>query len=349
MRPRTDGSLQRRSDDAHAAVRRGGSVRTLPHFDGLRPDTHVTIVRMGGLGDTILVLPALTVLRMTYPHGTFTLVGSTWAEALQPLLPGAVQAVHVDRVFPPARHGGWPANVFAASSAAVVYTAAPDSDLLSYVRQACAGPVVVWPVAPAPGLHAARHLAGAVAVETGAPDELPMPALRCPREERLPGRSWLDREMGRGVRPLAVHPGSGGKPKCWPAVHFAEISARLQVPVLLVEGPADSEACREFAEAVPPSVQLARVADVSLSRLATLLIESRGYLGNDSGVSHLAAALGVPTVAVFGPTDPAVWAPRGPRVSIVTARGDAAWPAVDEVLAAAQALLDAHAVGEGAP
>lgn len=315
---------------------------------GPQPHACVTIVRTGGLGDTVLVLPTLAILRRAYPHATLTLVGSTWAEALQPLLPFAARAVHVDRVYPPARHGGWAADLFAASSGVIVYTATPDSDFVSYARRACPGPVAVWPVEPAPGMHAARHLAGAVASVTSDPDVLPMPTLFCPHEDRLQGRSWLDREMGQGIRPLAVHPGSGGKRKCWPARRFAELVVRLHAPVLLVEGPADSEVCRVFAEALPTSVPLARATDVPLSRLAALLTESRGYIGSDSGVSHLAGALGVPTVAIFGPTDPAVWAPRGPDVSLVTARGDASWPTVDEVFAAAQTLRDIHAEGAGA-
>jgi ADP-heptose:LPS heptosyltransferase len=145
-----------------------------------------------------------------------------------------------------------------------------------------------------------------------------------------------------------VHPGSGGKRKCWPAQRFAELAARLRAPVLLLEGPADADACREFAEALASSVPAARVTGVSLSRLAALLSESRGYMGNDSGVSHLAAALGVPTIAVFGPTDPAVWAPLGPEVSVVTTRGDAPWPTVDDVIAAAGKLFDNRARGAAA-
>jgi len=348
VQPRTDRAVRERSRDSQATCRQSGPVRTLSHLAGLQPDAHVTIVRTGGLGDTILVLPTLAILRRAHPSATFTLVGSAWAEALQRLLPFAARAVHVDRVYPPARHRGWAANVFAASSGVVVYTATPDGDFVSHVRRTCPGPVAVWPVEPAPGMHAARHLAGAVASVTSDPDALPMPTLLCPHEDRLQGRSWLDRLTGQGVRPLAVHPGSGGKRKCWPARRFAELVVRLQAPALVVEGPADSEVCRAFAEALPTSVPLARATDVPLSRLAALLIESRGYIGNDSGVSHLAAALGVPTVAIFGPTDPAVWAPRGPDVSLVTARGDASWPTVDEVFAAARALLDIHAAGTGA-
>jgi len=331
--------MQRRSRGSQASTRQDGPVTTFSRLADLPPDAHVTIVRTGGLGDTILVLPALAVLRETHPSATFTLIGSAWAEALRPLVPFATRTVHIDRVFPAARHGVQAANLFAASSAVIVYTATSENDLVSHVRCACPGPVVVWPVAPAVGLHAARHLANAVASVPGEPDALPMPTLQCPHEHRLQARGWMDRQIGHGVRPIAVHPGSGGKRKCWPAQRFAELAARLQAPVLLVEGPADTVACREFAEAFASPVPVVRAIGVSLSRLAALLSESRGYVGNDSGVSHLAAALGVPTVAVFGPTDPAVWAPLGPEVSVVAARGDAPWPTVDDVLVAARKLL----------
>ena len=337
-----------RSRDSHVSTRQDDPVPLHSRLTGLPPDAHVTIVRTGGLGDTILVLPTLAILREVYPNATLTLVGSTWAEALQPLIPYAARTVHIDRVFPPARHGGPAAKVFAASSAVIVYTAAPESDVVSYVRRACPGPVVVWPVEPVPGMHAARHLANTVASAASDPDTVPLSTLQCRDEDRLQARCWLDREIGQGVHPVAVHPGSGGKWKCWPAQRFAELATRLQAPVLLFEGPADTDACREFTEALASSVPVARATGVSLSRLAALLAESRGYVGNDSGVSHLAAALGVPTVAVFGPTDPAVWAPRGPEVSVVTALGDAPWPTVDDVLAAARKLLDDLALGVGA-
>jgi ADP-heptose:LPS heptosyltransferase len=310
---------------------------------GLPADARVSVVRVGGLGDTILVLPALEILRAAHPDATFTLIGSAWAEALQPLLPPAVCAVHIDRVFPAPRRGGPSADAFAASSAVIVYTATPESELVAHARGACPGPVRVWPVAPPAGTHAARHLANAVAAAPDGSDVVPIPVLRCPPEDGIQARRWLDRRLGRGIRPVAVHPGSGGRWKCWPAPRFAALAAGLQVPLLVVEGPADSDACRALVGALPASVPAVRAAGVPLLRLAALLAESRGLLGNDSGVSHLAAALGVPTVAVFGPTDPAVWAPLGSNVSVVRARGEAAWPTVDEALAAARTRFDAGA------
>jgi hypothetical protein len=248
--------------------------------------------------------------------------------------------VHVDHVFPPPRRGRPATAIFSASSAIIVYTSTPENDLVQHARSACPGPVVVWPVMPAAGIHAARHLASAVTSPPSDPGALPTPTLECCGELCLQARSWLDRQFRPGARPVAIHPGSGGRRKCWPAHRFAEVATRLDAPVLLIEGPADSEACREFAEGLAPSVQVARAAGESLASVAALLMESRGYLGNDSGVSHLAAALGVPTVAVFGPTDPNAWAPLGPRVSVVGPGGDTSWPTSDDVLVAVRTRFD---------
>jgi ADP-heptose:LPS heptosyltransferase len=80
----------------------------------------------------------------------------------------------------------------------------------------------------------------------------------------------------------------------------------------MIAGPADDVPAAKLAAAGYP---VARPPD--LLALAALLARVDVYLGNDSGVSHLAAALGVPTVAIFGPTDPRIWAPRGPRVTVL--------------------------------
>jgi heptosyltransferase-3 len=85
---------------------------------------------------------------------------------------------------------------------------------------------------------------------------------------------------------------------------------------VLVQGPADEEAVAmvlgTIGGDVPPVLSGLPVCD-----LAALLSLCAAYLGNDSGVTHLAAAAGTPAVALFGPTDPAVWGPRGPRATIL--------------------------------
>ncbi len=82
-----------------------------------------------------------------------------------------------------------------------------------------------------------------------------------------------------------------------------------------------------------------RTGALNLHALATVLSRASLYVGNDSGVTHLAAALGVPTIALFGPTDPRSWAPVGPRVAIVTAsQGELHRLELDDVLARVELL-----------
>jgi hypothetical protein len=126
---------------------------------------------------------------------------------------------------------------------------------------------------------------------------------------------------------LLIHPGAGGKGKRWPATRFAEVARRSPLEVACVLGPAELD---------PPDPELriaSRVIEApTLDELVRLLVRARVYLGNDSGVTHLAAALGVRTVALFGPTDPARWGPRGHAVTIVRApTGDLSKLDVDTV------------------
>jgi ADP-heptose:LPS heptosyltransferase len=86
--------------------------------------------------------------------------------------------------------------------------------------------------------------------------------------------------------------------------------------VLLVSGPAD----RVSSGVVQHEMQgapITRVADQPLPLVAAILERCAAYVGNDSGITHLAASVGVPVVAIFGPTDPALWAPQGTAVTVL--------------------------------
>ena len=102
-----------------------------------------------------------------------------------------------------------------------------------------------------------------------------------------------------------IHPFSGSARKNWPLEKFRELAAiwSEQMPVYWCAGPED-----------PPLAGAVRIDD--LWELACWLAKARIYAGNDSGITHLAAAVGTPVVALFGATDPAVWAPRGPHVEV---------------------------------
>ena len=104
-----------------------------------------------------------------------------------------------------------------------------------------------------------------------------------------------------------IHPFAGSAKKRWPLDRFRELARRLErhVPVRWCAGPED-----ELPDAV-------RFTD--LYELGCWLAGTRVYIGNDSGPTHIAAAVGAPLVALFGPTDPSVWGPRGERVTVVAA------------------------------
>lgn len=154
--------------------------------------------------------------------------------------------------------------------------------------------------------------------------------------------------MGDTIRaPIVLHPGSGSARKNWTG--WPEVIDALRPhPVAIVAGPADEAALTALQAAWPSAVAAPRVlSGLTLEQLAAVLAGARLYLGNDSGVSHLAAALGAPTVVVFGPTDPEIWRPVGPRVFVTggcsVADGIFAaaprWPTVAEVVAAARRAL----------
>lgn len=94
--------------------------------------------------------------------------------------------------------------------------------------------------------------------------------------------------------------------------------------LVTVLGPAD-DPVHEFVTEMARVVDLRVIAGLSLPQLAALLALASAYVGNDSGVTHLAAAMGAPTLALFGPTSPEIWAPRGANVRVFRSR----WSEVD--------------------
>jgi heptosyltransferase-3 len=119
-----------------------------------------------------------------------------------------------------------------------------------------------------------------------------------------------------------IHPFSGSARKNWPWERYRELAQRLAMPVRWCAGP---------EEQLDNAVRID-----NLFELACWLATARLYIGNDSGITHLAAAVGIPVVAIFGPTDPAVWAPRGDRVRVVS--GNLADISVEQVLNAAASV-----------
>lgn len=144
--------------------------------------------------------------------------------------------------------------------------------------------------------------------------------------------------------PVLLHPGSGGVMKCWPRPRFAELARRLVAggrPARFVLGEAEAERWDAAAleELAVEGVPLELLPD--LNALADRLRGCRLYIGNDAGPTHLAAQLGVPTLALFGPSDPARFHPVGPAASWLAPPKPTAmhWLGVDAVEAEVARVL----------
>jgi heptosyltransferase III len=318
----------------------------------------IVIFRPGALGDTLLALPALALLRASMPLARVTLV------ARADVLPLARASGLADAVYDfdlPCWSALWrehaplrppAADVLRAADAAVAWAA--DDGTVARNLAACGIQRVIVapgnPPAPAAGdpganapTHVALHLARTLAPLLPEPTpralrELPGLVHEMARAEDAAGAVALLAELGLPAgRIVTLHPGSGGAAKGWPAAGFADVARRLLTAgfaPLLLAGPADGAAIAATRDALGADAARVPVArDLALPALVGVLRRSSAYLGNDSGVSHLAALCGTPTLALFGPTDPAVWTPLGPRVHVLRAplTAGAATPAISSL------------------
>ncbi len=258
----------------------------------------ILVLRGGALGDFIVTLPALALLRERWPAARIELVGNATAAALATKR-GLLDAAHSqhearwsallgDEPLPSAL-AGWLAEFD------LVLNYWPDADgALRRKFPARAGQTFLFADAMPTRAPAAAHYCeplralGLVAKTHWTP-------LASPSEP---------------AATIAVHAGSGSPRKNWPLERWREVIAALPTPVLSIRG--EAEANRRVDGGA------LRVADnLPLEQLVAELTRCRLFLGHDSGVSHLAAACGVPSILLFGPTDPATWAPSAPHVRVI--------------------------------
>lgn len=299
-------------------------------------EPRIVMIRPGALGDVLLTVPALALVRRDRPEAHITLI------ARRDVLPLVAASGLADETYPydlpawsvlfaatPANPDPLARRVFA-GAAVIAWMSDTDAGIAANLRALGAVLVRMAPARPAPGEggHVALRLAEALA-PLGVTPATAREALLALLPELLiaaaDGRKaseiWDRLFLEVGAQPVvALHPGSGGAAKRWPAQSFASL-AELLVPegvrALLIEGPQDGEVCQAVLASANMELPVAR--GLSVPALAAVLRRCAAYVGNDSGVSHLAALLGVPTLALFGPTDPAHWAPLGPRVHVLCA------------------------------
>ena len=298
----------------------------------------VVLVRAGALGDVLLLRRAVAALRRG-GHRVRLVAPAAAAAALVGPGPSEVEAaLPWDGPEAAALLAGEPATgalAKALETADLVVAFSRDPEIAGALGRVARRVIARDPAPPTEGPHASVWLAGALADSGVAWDERLPPDLSFVADERAEASRRLAALPPRFV---AVHPGSGSASKNWPLDRFTEVAERLSrgAPFLLCVGPAELE--RGLAAGAPRAAVVARAWPVRV--LGAALSRASLYLGNDSGVSHLAAAAGAPTLALFGPTDPRLWSPVG-RV-VRTLRGPDARPqsvAAEEVWRAALELV----------
>ncbi len=315
----------------------------------------ILVFRGGALGDFLVTLPALRLLRTRWPEAKIELVGNAGAAGLG-VQCGCLDAAHSQHearwsaLFAPAPLP--PALTAWLGGFDLILNYWPDPDRILAGRFPVRNGQIYLAGSAAPMIApAARHFCeplGALGLVTDdfrsrlpCPSKLNGADLRGPESETdAPGAEnpgAPPSHPGPQQAPIAIHPGSGSAAKNWPDERWRELVARLDTPVLLVLG--EAELGRWNSQALAELAALCRhgmkVADsLPLPALAAALRRCRLFLGHDSGVSHLAAAVGRPCVLLFGPTDPAMWAPPGPHVRVIRRGATLESISVEDVLKA---------------
>ncbi|RKY72027.1 MAG: hypothetical protein DRQ24_05990 [Candidatus Latescibacterota bacterium] len=285
----------------------------------------ILVIRTGGIGDLILTLPLLMALRRCYPRAWLEVMGQ---RCRLELLEGGYYAHRVCSIEQPGMASFFVpeaplpeklAQYFANFHLVVSLVSDPDGLFSANLRRA--GVKKVIPIAPLPPHsnieHYSHYLLSQLSswglkAEPTEPKIFPTGPV-----QEYASRFWTEHGLGRV---LAVHPGSGSPRKIWKPEGFAEVAnwaiEKLGMQVLLVSGPADQQVTRQVIQRMRPRRALV-VENFSLSKLAAILLKCQGFVGNDSGITHLASAVGIPTVAVFGPSDPRIWRPQGKHTAVV--------------------------------
>lgn len=275
----------------------------------------ILVIRGGAIGDFILTLPAIAALRQQFPQAHLEVLG--YPHIAQLALAGGL----VDRVQPIearalalffARDGTlaeqW-RDYFSEFDIVLSYLYDPDEIFQSNVRRCLHGQFIQGPHRPqeAESVHATKVFLKPLE-RLAIFDADPVPRLKlAPRSSDLAPQ-------------LALHPGSGSERKNWPEAKWAELMARLvaesELKLLLVGGEAEGERLQRLTAVLPPE-RMALARSLPLAELATQLKACVAFVGHDSGITHLAAAVGLPTLVLWADTVEEIWRPQGGRLTLV--------------------------------
>jgi ADP-heptose:LPS heptosyltransferase len=271
--------------------------------------SQMLVLHPGALGDILLGLPLFDSLKKKFPSRKLVVSGQTDYLAL---LEGSfVDEVRSTNLSAPLFVEGVAEKeleIFKSFDPIISFLSDPEEIVSRNLARAAGGQVICSGWSRNLTVHASEHfLRIAAPVIKGV--LTPPPSASLLQGLKMPRPAWLEKNKKLAV----IHPGSGSRLKCWPEEYFNKVIGRLDrsshLQVLVILGPAE-------AGFIPPAAsQIYR--NRGLADVAAAIKCADVFLGNDSGITHLAAMMGVPTVAVFGPTDPRIWGPRNQNVKIL--------------------------------
>ena len=291
----------------------------------------VLVIHQGALGDFILALPALETVRKTFPDAKPVIMGYPRILELAEKRFYAEETLSIDRKGMASffvREGSLdPAlsQFFKKFDLIVVFGRDGEGAVVKNLRRVCGGRILhIHSFPPGDGkVHLTDHLLRQFA-RYGFPAFGSIPRLYLNEGDREWARGFW---KGKGVTPderskiVILHPGSGSKKKVWPLGRFLNLAHVFQdhlgSRILVVLGPAEGPEVERAFEGVRPTAPIL-AKGLTLLQLASVMEGCRFFIGNDSGISHLAAAIRLPTVAIFGPTDQKVWSPRGEKTFVIS-------------------------------
>jgi ADP-heptose:LPS heptosyltransferase len=277
----------------------------------------VLVIRGGALGDFVLTLPVLAALRrqfpdhsveiLGYPHIASLAVAAGLASRVLVLESPALAGFFVD-------NGSWPASsaaFFAQFDLIVSYLYDPDGVFRRNVARVASARFLAAPHRPdeTSSLRATEFFLKPLA-SLGIEGADPCPRIILPAGAPFSAGRWI-----------ALHPGSGSERKNWPEAKWAELLPRLARHhpwnFFLINGEAEGGRGRRLS-ALLPAHRVCLANNLPLLELAQKMKSCAAFIGHDSGITHLAAALDLPGLVLWGPSSAAIWQPCSVKMRLLS-------------------------------
>lgn len=273
------------------------------------------VIHQGAIGDLLLASPAIWSLYTHFRPKEFYIAGHPWATEI---FKGIYEVSGIYNVDVPPFSRLWSGEFRVEFELAVVFS--EYRGWVELLRKAGTREVWLLPPFPKERVHLLYHHCMSLQ-GMGISAKMGMPSLFLTKIEIEWAKAYLE-ALGITGPFLAVHPSASSPKKVWPVERMAytahELSLRHGLQVVLVQGPIDERACCDFLKSFPGKCHVFK--ELSLRQLGALLYHSSLFIGNDSGVAHLAAASGTKVLVIFGPTDPVLWTPLGRWVKWIWGR-----------------------------